>query len=83
MIQKQNRIRRLNEFLGYERLDRVRGSLREHLGILHSLMDGDREWASAQLRQHLRRSLDQSLSHYAQDIEDFRSGRRRLATPPR
>ena len=82
VIQKQNRIRRLNEFLGYERLDRVRGSLHEHLGILHSLMDGDREWASAQLRQHLRRSLDQSLSHYVQDIEDFRSGRRRLATPP-
>lgn len=81
-IQKQNRIRRLNEFLGYERLDRVRESLQEHLGILHSLLDGDREWAAAQLRQHLRRSLNQSLRHYAQDIEDFRSGRRRLGTPP-
>lgn len=81
-IQKQNRIRRLNEFLGYERLDRVRESLQEHLGILHSLLEGDREWAAAQLRQHLRRSLNQSLRHYAQDIEDFRSGRRRLETPP-
>ena len=77
-IQKQNRIRRLNEFLGYERLDRVRGSIREHLGILDSLMRDDREWAAAQLRQHLKRSLDQSVHHYEQDIEDFRSGRRRI-----
>lgn len=81
-IQKQNRIRRLNEFLGYTRLDRVRESLHEHLGIVHSLLDGDREWAAAQLRQHLRRSLDQSLHHYPQDIADFRAGRRSLTSPP-
>jgi len=79
IIQKQNRIRRLNEFLGYERLDRVRASLDEHQAILESLLDNDREWASFQLRRHLRRSLDQSLSHYQQDLEDFRAGRRRFA----
>lgn len=77
-IQKQNRIRRLNEFLGYERLDRVRSSLREHLAILECLLEGDREWAAAQLRQHLRRSLKQSLNHYVEDIDDFRAGRRRF-----
>jgi len=81
-IQKQNRIRRLNEFLGYERLDRVRESLQEHLGILDSLLEDDHEWAAAQLRQHLRRSLNQSLRHYPQDIEDFRKGRRRLSARP-
>lgn len=78
-IQKQNRIRRLNEFLGYERLDRVRASLAEHIAILDSLAAGDREWAATQLRQHLRKSLDQSLSHYQQDLQDFRSGRRRFS----
>lgn len=82
-IQKQNRIRRLNEFLGYERTERVRESLQEHLGILNSLLEDDPLWAAAQLRQHLQRSLDQSLRHYTQDIEDFRSGRRRIAPKPR
>lgn len=78
-IQKQNRIRRLNEFLGYERLDRVQASLNEHIAILDSLEAGDREWAATQLRQHLRKSLDQSLNHYQQDLQDFRSGRRRFS----
>jgi DNA-binding GntR family transcriptional regulator len=78
-IQKQNRIRRLNEFLGYERLDRVRASLGEHIAILDSLAADDREWAATQLRQHLRKSLNQSVNHYQQDLQDFRSGRRRFA----
>lgn len=79
IIQKQNRIRRLNEILGYERIDRVRQSLSEHRGIIDSLLHGDRESASLQMRQHLRRSLDQSLSHCQQDLEDFRAGRRRFS----
>ena len=78
IIQKQNRIRRLNEILGYERVDRVRQSLSEHRGIIDSLLHDDREAASLQMRQHLRRSLDQSLSHADQDLEDFRAGRRRF-----
>ncbi len=78
-IQKQNSIRRLNEYLGYERLDRVQSSLSEHLGILESLIEGDREWAAAQLRRHLKASLRQSLQHFDRDIEDFRQGKRRLS----
>lgn len=81
IIQKQNRIRRLNEILGYERLDRVRQSFNEHRAIIDSLLDGDQEAASLQMRQHLRRSLDQSLSHADQDLEDFRAGRRRFTGP--
>jgi DNA-binding GntR family transcriptional regulator len=76
IIEKQNRIRRLCEYLGYARLDRVRGSLEEHKSILKSLLEGDREWAAAQLRRHLQTSLRQSLTYYDEDIEDFRSGRR-------
>ncbi|MEX2298197.1 MAG: GntR family transcriptional regulator [Dongiaceae bacterium] len=77
-IQKQNRIRRLCEYLGYERLDRVKASLKEHLSILESLLDGDRAWAAAQLRRHLDKSLKQSLTHYPRDIAALRSGARRL-----
>jgi DNA-binding GntR family transcriptional regulator len=76
VIEKQNRIRRLCEYLGYARLDRVRTSLEEHKSILTSLLEGEREWAAAQLRQHLQKSLRQSLTYYDEDIEDFRSGRR-------
>lgn len=79
IIQKQNRIRRLNEMLGYERVDRVRQSFNEHRAVIDSLLHGDRESASLQLRQHLRRSLDQSLTHRERDLEDFRAGRRRFA----
>lgn len=78
IIQKQNRIRRLNEILGYERVDRVRQSLNEHRAIIDSLLHGDYESAGLQMRRHLRRSLDQSLSHCEQDIDDFRAGRRRF-----
>jgi DNA-binding GntR family transcriptional regulator len=76
VIEKQNRIRRLCEYLGYARLDRVRASLEEHKAILASLLDEEREWAAAQLRQHLQKSLRQSLTYYDEDIEDFRRGRR-------
>lgn len=79
IIQKQNRIRRLNEILGYERVERVRQSLSEHRGIIDSLLHDDRESACLQMRQHLRRSLDQSLDHCQQDLEDFRAGRRRFS----
>jgi len=78
IVRKQNRIRRLNEILGYERVERVRQSLNEHRGILDSLLHGDHESAGLQMRRHLRRSLDQSLRHCDQDIEDFRAGRRRF-----
>lgn len=79
VVQKQNRLRRLCEYLGYERLDRVRESLSEHMAILDSLLQGDREWAAAQLKRHLKRSLTQSLRHFDRDLEAFRRGRRRLA----
>lgn len=79
IIQKQNRIRRLNEILGYERVERVRQSLSEHRGIIDSLLHEDPESAGLQMRQHLRRSLDQSLNHCERDLEDFRAGRRRFS----
>jgi len=84
VVQKQNRLRRLCEYLGYERLDRVRESLSEHMAILDSLLQGDREWAAAQLKRHLKRSLTQSLRHFDLDLEAFRRGRRRLtpSLPP-
>jgi len=79
VVQKQNRLRRLCEYLGYERLDRVRESLDEHMAILDSVLQGDREWAAAQLKKHLKRSLAQSLRHFDRDLEAFRRGQRRLA----
>lgn len=77
-IQKQNRLRRLCEYLGYERLDRVRASFQEHIDILIAILDGDRVWASAQLRVHLKKSLKQSVAHFDRDIENLRQGKRRL-----
>lgn len=78
VIRRQNSIRRLCEYLGYERLDRIGASLKEHLAILESVLEGDMEWAGAQLRQHLQRSLNQSRTHFAKDIEDLRSGARHV-----
>jgi DNA-binding GntR family transcriptional regulator len=78
VIRKQNSIRRLCEYLGYERLGRIEASLKEHLAILESILDGDMQWAAAQLRQHLQRSLHQTSNHFAQDMEDLRSGARRV-----
>lgn len=78
IIRKQNSIRRLCEYLGYERRDRIEASLKEHLAILESALEGDMEWAAAQLRQHLQKSLHQSRNHFAQDMEDLRSGARHV-----
>ncbi len=78
VIKKQNRIRRLCEYLGYERRGRIEASLKEHLSILESVLDGDMQWASAQLRQHLQKSIDQTRKHFSQDMVDFRSGARHV-----
>ena len=73
-----HRIRRLCEYLGYERRGRIEASLKEHLSILESVLDGDMQWASAQLRRHLQKWIDQTRKHFSQDMVDFRSGARHV-----
>jgi DNA-binding GntR family transcriptional regulator len=77
-IRRQNRWRRLCEYLGYVRLDRVRGSMAEHVAIIDSLLDGDIPWAAAQLRHHLMVSRNQTDRFIDEDLAALRSGAREL-----
>lgn len=53
-IQQQNRLRRLLEFGGYSNRRRVRDWCREHLGIIDSILQGDRIQASKLMATHLK-----------------------------
>ncbi len=78
LMRKLTNLRRLSEYLGRYRLDRVAASLGEHVQILEAMQIGDFRWASDILRYHLNKSLRQMNSHYENDIKDLSSGRRTL-----
>jgi DNA-binding GntR family transcriptional regulator len=72
IMRRQNRLRRLAEFVGYCRLERVRASMQEHVAIIDALLSGDCDWAAALMRQHL------AVSHKETE-ENFDRDRRALA----
>jgi DNA-binding GntR family transcriptional regulator len=57
-IQQHNRLRRLAEYKGYSRLERVRAWAGEHLAILDALQRGRFKRASERMRQHLSNAQD-------------------------
>lgn len=59
-VRQQNNLRRMQESAIYSELsfERIAQSCREHLQILDALAVGEREWAEALLRQHLRRAAE-------------------------
>jgi DNA-binding GntR family transcriptional regulator len=67
IVRRQNRLRRLAEFVGYCRLERVRASMQEHVAIIDALLAGDRDWAAALMRQHLAVSRRETEEHFDRD----------------
>ncbi|MBA8902255.1 MULTISPECIES: GntR family transcriptional regulator [unclassified Phyllobacterium] len=73
-IERQNNIRRVNEYIGFVRLDRIRESLIEHRNIIAALLRGERQVAAALMRLHLQISKDETFKHIDEDLERVRAG---------
>lgn len=73
IIRRQNNLRRLAEFFGYSRLERVRASMNEHVAIIDALVSNDVASASALLRQHLTISRTATEEYFSRDLEAVRS----------
>ncbi|MEM1110473.1 MAG: GntR family transcriptional regulator [Pseudomonadota bacterium] len=53
-IQQQNRLRQLLEYRGFQSIERVHQSCREHLEIIDAIERGENEWAASLLKRHLQ-----------------------------
>lgn len=78
-IDRQNNIRRVAEYLGFVRLERLRQSMTEHRGIIAALLRGERQSAAALMRIHLEISRDETFVHMEQDLDRVRGGKVRLS----
>ena len=78
IVRRQNRLRRLAEYVSYGRLERIQASMKEHMAIIDALLRDDRNWAAAMLRQHLSVSSTETTQNYARDLEAIRAGANRL-----
>lgn len=61
-LQQQNRLRRLIEYGGYSRLERVKAWAAEHLAILDALQRGRLKRAADNMRRHLASAMQATLS---------------------
>jgi len=77
-IERQNNIRRVNEYIGFTRLDRIRDSMLEHRKIIAALLKSERQLAAALMRLHLQVSSDETFEHIEEDLELVRSGQVKL-----
>ncbi|MDN7631587.1 GntR family transcriptional regulator [Burkholderia cenocepacia] len=74
-IDKQNNIRRANEYIGYSRQERIVDSMKEHRRIIAALLANDRQLAAALMRVHLSVSMHETFEHINEDLELVRSGK--------
>ncbi|WP_144223127.1 GntR family transcriptional regulator [Mesorhizobium amorphae] len=77
-IARQNNIRRVNEYLGFGRAERIRQSMVEHRGIMAALRAAEYQVAAALMRMHLQTSREETFVHLEEDLESVRSGRVRI-----
>jgi DNA-binding GntR family transcriptional regulator len=77
-LERQNNIRRVHEYIGAVRLDRIRDSMLEHRRIMAALLRGERQMAAALMRLHLQVSEDETFQHMDSDLEAVRAGSRPL-----
>ena len=77
VIQRQNIIRRITEYVGFMGHQRLRESIGEHIEVIEALRVDDREWAAAVLRRHLKRAMAHYDAHLHGDIDDLGAGRGR------
>jgi DNA-binding GntR family transcriptional regulator len=78
-IERQNNIRRVTEYIGFDRRDRIRQSMKEHRGILSALLAGNRQMAASLMFMHLQVSSDETFAHMDEDLEMLRRGKVRLS----
>lgn len=77
-IARQNNIRRVNEYLGFGRAERIRQSMVEHRGVMAALRAAEYQVAAALMRMHLQTSREETFVHLEEDLESVRSGRVRI-----
>lgn len=77
-IDRQNNIRRVSEYLGFIRIERLRQSMTEHRGIIAALFEGNRQVAASLMHIHLQVSRDETFNHMDNDLALLRSGKLRL-----
>ena len=77
-IERQNNIRRVTEYIGYVRIERLRQSMIEHRGVMAALLSGNRQVAASLLHIHLQVSEDETFRHMDEDLEKLREGQVRL-----
>lgn len=73
MVRRQNRLRRLAEYVSYSRLERIRESMGEHMAVMDALLLGDVPLASALLRKHLVVSRRETEDNFARDLDAIRA----------
>jgi DNA-binding GntR family transcriptional regulator len=81
IIHRENQLRRLAEYVGYSRLERIRESMVEHIQIIDALLASDLNWARALLRKHLVVSLEETEAHFARDLEFLQENAATLFPP--
>jgi len=74
-VERQNSIRRVAEYIGFVRLDRVQQSLMEHRGVINALLSGSRQLAASLMQVHLKISRDETFAHMDDDLRLLRQGR--------
>ena len=77
-IERQNNIRRVAEYIGFIRLDRIRQSMCEHRGIIDALLGGNRQLAASLMHIHLQVSRDETFAHMDEDLQSLRNASDRL-----
>ncbi|MBP2236635.1 DNA-binding GntR family transcriptional regulator [Sinorhizobium kostiense] len=78
-IERQNNIRRVTEYIGFIRIERLRQSMIEHRGIIAALLEGNRQLAASLMHIHLQISRDETFAHMDHDLELLRGGKVRLS----
>jgi DNA-binding GntR family transcriptional regulator len=78
-IERQNNIRRVSEYIGFTRIDRLRQSMIEHRRIIAALLEGNRQVGASLMRIHLQMSMDETFIHMHDDLQLLREGKMRLA----
>lgn len=78
-IERQNNIRRVTEYIGFIRIERLRHSMIEHRGIIAALLQGNRQMAASLMHIHLQISRDETFAHMDHDLALLREGKVRIS----
>lgn len=82
-IEAQNNVRRVTEYIGFIRIDRLRQSMIEHRRIIAALLEGKRQVGASLMRTHLNVSMVETFIHMNDDLQLLREGKMCLAEPPK